>query len=240
MRIHRFYIENIDINPEKTVVTQETELIHQLKNVFRYKLGQKIYVFNEKIGEIEVEISEIGKKDVSFKYIGHTDNVFDDENGKKRQLSLYMSIIKNSNFELMVEKAVELGVFEIIPVITERTIKNNLNIQRINKIIKEATEQSGRVDLTKMGETVDLFNAIKKSKITSDMVYFGSLNKSDDLDQIKGHSRSKIAIFIGPEGGYSDEELSLFIDNEIRPLRLGRYVLRAETAAIVACGLMSL
>jgi 16S rRNA (uracil1498-N3)-methyltransferase len=239
MRIHRFYIENIDIDTENTIVTQETDLIHQLKNVFRYKLGQKIHIFNEKIGEMEVEISEIGKKDMSFKYIRHISNIIDNKEPRKN-LCLYMSIIKNSNFELVVEKAVELGVIEIIPVITERTIKNNLNIQRINKIIKEATEQSGRVDLMKIGETVDLFNAVKIAKENSDIVYFGSLDDEYFVNKDIKDGKYKTAVFIGPEGGYSDEELSVFKSEKINPLRLGRYVLRAETAAIVACGLLSL
>lgn len=238
MRIHRFYIENIDIDEEDKIVTQETELIHQLKNVFRYKLGQVVYAFNEKIGEIEVEICEIGKKYMSFKYIRNIKEAFVDK-GQKRHISLYMSIIKNSNFDLIVEKAVELGVYQIIPVITERTVKSNLNITRVNKIIKEATEQSGRLDLMKIDETLDLFSAIKKAKEDSDLTYFGSVDQNDNPTQVRGVINS-MAIFIGPEGGYSDEELLLFVDNKISPLRLGNYVLRAETAAIVACGLMSL
>jgi 16S rRNA (uracil1498-N3)-methyltransferase len=240
MRIHRFYIEKIEISSKNIFVTQETLFIHQLKNVFRYKLGQKIHVFNEITGEIEVEIFEIGKKDMSFKYIRHINNIINNKESNKN-VCLYMSIIKNSNFELIVEKAVELGVFEIIPVITERTIKNNLNIQRINKIIKEATEQSGRVDLMKIRDVVNLKNAIKIAKDNSTMVYFGSLDENDSIINIdKKHNQVEIALFIGPEGGFSDEELSIFKDKYIKPLRLGRYVLRAETAAIVACGTLSL
>lgn len=238
MRIHRFYMENIDINEQNIFVTQETDLIHQLKNVFRYKVGQKIQIFNEIRGEIEAEIFGINKKDMSFRYVKHIKKDFVDKS-QKRHISLYMSVIKNSNFDLVVEKAVELGIDEIISVTTERSIKNNLNTIRINKIIKEATEQSGRLDLMKIGETLDLCDAIKKAKEDSDSVYFGSVNRNDNSEQIKG-GRYNTAIFIGPEGGYSDEELLLFLNNKIKPLRLGGYVLRAETAAIVACGLLSL
>ncbi len=239
MRIHRFYIKNIDISSENTVVTQETELIHQLKNVLRYKLGQKILFFNDKIGEIEVEILEIGKKDMSFKYIRQISNIIDN-NELGKSVSLYVSIIKNSNFELIIEKAVELGVVEIIPITTERSMKNSLNAQRINKIIKEATEQSGRIDLMKIGDIVDLKNAIKTAKDVSDIVYFGSLKEKDQETKVKKNNQKKIAVFIGPEGGFSDEELSLFKSENINPLRLGKYVLRAETASIVACGILSL
>lgn len=239
MRIHRFYIENIDINDQGEIVTQETDLIHQLKNVFRYKIGQIIHIFNEKVGEIEVEISEIGKKDMSFKYIRNIKDVFVDKS-QKRHISLYMSIIKNSNFDLVAEKAVELGVEEIIPVITERTVKSNLNIIRINKIIKEATEQSGRIDLMKIGDTLELNKAIQNAIVDFDMVYFGSVDENDSVKQDNKQFFGKIAVFIGPEGGYSDDEVVVFVENKITPLRLGDYVLRAETAAIVACGLVSL
>lgn len=240
MRIHRFYIENIDIDTENTIVTQETSLIHQLKNVFRYKTGQKIHIFNEKIGELEVEISEIGKKDMSFKYIGHINGCISNKDiGKK--VYLYMSVIKNSNFELVVEKAVELGVVEIIPVITERSIKNQINTIRLNKIIKEATEQSGRLDLMKMGDVVDLNYAIKIAKENSDSIYFGSVDDNDDLkNDIRKYNQNNISIFIGPEGGFSDSEISLFLELGLMPIRLGKYVLRAETAAILACGVLSL
>jgi 16S rRNA (uracil1498-N3)-methyltransferase len=151
-----------------------------------------------------------------------------------------MSIIKNGNFDLVVEKAVELGVEEIIPVITERTVKGNLNIIRINKIIKEATEQSGRLSLMKIGNTLDLNDSIKKAGVDSNAVYFGSVDENDSVKQDNKQFSGKISVFIGPEGGYSDDEINSFVENKITPLRLGDYVLRAETAAIVACGLVSL
>lgn len=238
MRIHRFYIENIEIDKDNIIVTQETNLIHQLKNVFRYKVNQKINIFNEKIGELEVEIFEINKKDMSFKYIRHLNNISDIKSSKK--ICLYMSIIKNSNFELIIEKSVELGINEIIPVITERTIKNNLNIERINKIIKEATEQSGRVDLMKLGKVIYLENAIKIAKDNSDIVYFGSIDMNGFLEEKVEYIKNKISLFIGPEGGFSDNEISMFYDLNIKPLKLGENVLRSETAAILACGLISL
>lgn len=242
MRIHRFYIENIDINKENTVVTQETSLIHQLKNVFRYKSGQKIHIFNEKIGELEVELININKKDMSFKYIRHIKDLMDNKIDNEiidKKIYLYMSVIKNSNFDLIIEKAVELGVYEIIPVISERSIKNQLNIIRINKIIKEATEQSGRLDLMKIGNIVDLKNAINTAKDNSDIVYFGSVNENDDSKNINNvYDKSSISLFIGPEGGFSEDEISMFFELDLIPLRLGKYILRAETAAIVGCGIM--
>ncbi len=239
MKIHRFYIPNIEISSQNDIVTHETELIHQLKNVFRYKVGQTIHIFNEKIGEVEVEISKIDKNDLSFKYVKNI-NIKKKDKDHQKEIVLYMSIIKNSNFDFIVEKTVELGVTCVIPVVSERSMKNNLNYERLNKIVKEATEQSGRVKLMKIEQIMNLDNAIELAKNNSDIVYFGSVDENDDTKYDGTIKYRSISIFIGPEGGYSDEETSLFNKNEVRSLRLGDYVLRAETAAILACGLLSL
>jgi len=239
MRIHRFYIENIEISFENTFTTQEVELIHQLKNVFRYKIGQKIHLFNEKVGEMEVEIDNMGKKDMSFKYIGHIKDI-NFNKGHSKKVTLYMSIIKNSNFDFVVEKAVELGVYRIVPISTERTIKNNLNFERLEKIVREATEQSGRVDLMKIDKVIEIKDSITQAKESSDIVYFGSITENIVQKYDPDDKNKNIAIFIGPEGGFSDYETDVFIKEKIQPVCLGKYVLRAETAAIVACGLFSL
>ena len=135
MKIHRFYMPHIEISSQNDIVTHETELIHQLKNVFRYKTGQIIHIFNEKIGEVQVEISKIDKNDMSFKYIKNIKSKKMNK-GHQKEVVLYMSIIKNSNFDFIIEKAVELGVNCVIPVSSERTMKNNLNYERLNKIGK--------------------------------------------------------------------------------------------------------
>jgi 16S rRNA (uracil1498-N3)-methyltransferase len=238
MKIHRFYIPHIEMSAENLIVIYETELIHQLKNVFRYKIGQIIHIFNETAGEMEVEISKIDKKDMSFKYIRQI-KAFDN-NIQSKKVTLYMSIIKNSNFDLIVEKAVELGTSSIIPVISERVIKNKLNYERLNKIIKEATEQSGRVSLMKIGETISLTQAVVLAKENTGKVYFGATDVGEGSRYSADDKDKNISIFIGPEGGYSESEIELFKKQKIQPIRLGDYVLRAETAAIVACGLLSL
>jgi 16S rRNA (uracil1498-N3)-methyltransferase len=238
MRIHRFYIENIAISPEKVIVTQETNLIHQLKNVFRYKVGQPLNVFNEQMGEIEVEIADIGKKDMSFTYIRQIKDISNMGKSKK-SLTLYMSVIKNSNFDLIVEKATELGVSMIIPIVTERTIKNNLNVERLSRIVKEATEQSGRLDLMKMRDTLDFTNAVDRAAASGDLVYYGAIDCDEKIRQKKETAQS-VSLFIGPEGGFTENEIKTFVDKGFTPLSLGSHVLRAETAAIVGCGVLSL
>lgn len=233
MRLHRFYLENIE---NKEIFTEETDLIHQLKNVFRYKTGQKLFLFNEKDGEIEVEISNINKKDVSFRYIRHIRS----NKEKEKYVVLYMSIIKNSNFDFLLEKAVELGIKKIIPIITERTVKSKLNYDRLNKIIKESTEQSGRIDLLKIENTIDFENAVVDIKNKDGFKCFGHIGIKSNIKDLLGIKDNCRYIFIGPEGGFSDNEIRFMIDNNIKPLCINDNVLRAETAAIAFSNLMSL
>lgn len=245
MRIHRFYIDNIHMSDlSQTIVTQETSLIHQLKNVFRYNIGQKLYLFNQYIGEIEVEIVDISKKYVSFRYIRHNrhlkDNILN-----KRQINLYMSVIKNSNFDLIIEKAVELGVNAIVPILTERTIKSNLNIERLNKIIIESSEQSGRLDLLKLNpieKLGDILLKIENCDHEKEIYLFGSIDNNDvDLIDILNTNQnlSNVSLIIGPEGGFSEDELSDMNSKGVLPFNFSNNVLRAETAAIVGCGIIS-
>jgi len=229
-------MENIDIS---NLVTQETDFIHQLKNVFRYKPGQIIHVFNEMMGEIEVEILNFTKKDMSFKFIRQIKTI-DDIEHKKRHVTLYMSIIKNSNFDLIVEKATELGVSTIIPIITERTVKNNLNIERLNKIVKEATEQSGRLDLLKIENTISLDELIDSLNKIEGYKVFGSIEGKIDFDYNNAKLSEDISIVIGPEGGFTEGEISKLVENKITPICLNKNVLRAETAAIIFCCIYSL
>lgn len=230
MRIHRFYIKKL----ENTVNLIEDEgVIHQLLNVFRYKTGDSIAVFNESLGEWEVEIEELTKKKLSFKYTRQVKEGLHPEvegGASRKKTTLYMSIIKNSNFDLVVEKATELGIGEVIPVLSERTVKTNLNYDRLNKIVQEATEQSGRIDLMKVGEILTLNDAIAQSKLYSEQVFFGHINEAN-MSHIDAAKSS--ALFVGPEGGWTDEEVQIFIKENILPISLGQYVLRAETAAIV-------
>ncbi len=229
MRIHRFYIKNLQSTDN---VIDDQAVIHQLNNVFRYGKGDTIAVFNEGLGEWEVVIDNISKKELSFTYTRQIkEGLHPEVEGEARKkTTLYMSIIKNSNFDLVVEKATELGIGEVVPVLSDRTVKTKLNYERLLKIVQEATEQSGRLDLMKVGEILSLNDAIAQSKLYADQVFFGHINPAS-MNRVDASKSS--ALFIGPEGGWTDEEVAVFIKENILPLSLGQYVQRAETAAIV-------
>lgn len=226
MKIHRFYIKDLDTTSDSI---NDIPVVHQIHNVLRYKAGDVLNVFNENIGEWEIEIKDIHKKVIHFLYKRQV-KIEPAKEVQAKKTVLYMSIIKNSNFDLVIEKAVELGATEVIPVLTERTVKTKLNMDRLRKIALEATEQCGRIDLMKVGEITVLHDAIAQSRLYSEQVFFGHIN---DANMNHPDVSKSSALFIGPEGGWSEEEVGLFIKENILPISLGQYVLRAETAAIV-------
>ena len=119
-----------------------------------------------------------------------------------------------------------------MPIITARTVKLGLNYERLNKIIKEAVEQSGRGILPKLNEVLIFDNAIGKAKNDNGLNLFFNIG-----EPTLGHSMSKcdkIGIFIGPEGGWTEEEIKLAQSANFTIAGLGKTVLRAETAVIVA------
>jgi len=234
MRLHRFYINQkigeagLPAQAGEITLT-DSELIHQLINVFRFKAGDKVILFDGSGFEYEAEITTISKKEISFKILSHSAKAPRDE--KTRKVSLYLALIKKGNFELAVEKCTEIGVTEIHPIISERSEKKDLNLERLHKIVKEASEQSGRVTLPEVFEITDLeksvSQAIAEGKVC--VVFHTDVNQTQTPI-----TSNNIAIFIGPEGGWTEKEMELFKKNNFQIHSLGQNVLRAETAAMVA------
>ncbi len=220
MRLHRFYTKEKNGDSGEIEISEE-RIVHQVRNVFRLEVGDRVIVFDGSGFDFESEIIKIDKK-VLLLTVLKKEKVFVPE----KKLTLFMSVIKKENFELVCEKATELGVSQIIPIVTERTLVKNLNRERIEKILVEASEQCGRGDVPEFGEIMNLELVIKNTK---DLVVC-------DMD---GVSLSNIphstfnTLLIGPEGGWSEEERKKFKEKNVNIITLGETVLRAETAAIV-------
>ncbi len=247
MRLHRFYI-NQKIGEVGEITLTDSELIHQLINVFRFKADDKVILFDGSGFEFECEIISVSKKEIIFKILSHSTKAPRDE--KTRKVSLYLALIKKGNFELAVEKCTEIGVTEIHPIISERSEKKDLNLERLNKIVKEASEQSGRVTLPEVFEITDLEKSVSQAvaegkvcvtfhtdtatsfKITqTNSLHLTQTNRSEScLNNFEG----EVAAFVGPEGGWTEKEMELFKKNNFQIHSLGQNILRAETAAMVA------
>ena len=149
------------------------------------------------------------------------------------KVSLVVSLIKKDNFEWIIQKGTELGVSEFIPVISERSEKKGFNIERATKIMVEALEQSGRSDTARVSEPVLLDDFLAEEK-RSTIVFHVSGNEFTQ-ESIPGSG--EIVLCIGPEGGWTENEVAKFSQKNARVVRLHSPVLRAETAAIAAATL---
>ncbi|MEI6420427.1 MAG: RsmE family RNA methyltransferase [bacterium] len=223
MRLNRFYAE---FNPtEKQLVIENEGVVNQVRNVLRLTSGSLVQIFNGRGTEALGAIELVDKKKVDIRI----DDVFDSKTMPDNRVILYCAVLKKENFELVAQKATEIGVAEIVPVITERTIKLGLNMERLNKIVVEACEQSGRGFLPKVLETVDLSEAFELAG-ENDVNLFFDFSKT----KIAGKKISgQVGLFVGPEGGWSEGEVALAKKAGCKVVSLGDNVLRAETAAIV-------
>jgi RsmE family RNA methyltransferase len=145
-------------------------------------------------------------------------------------LCLLVSILKGDHFELVVQKATELGVDHIVPLLCDRTIKKNINMDRCKKIIIEAVEQSGRVTLPEIHSPVSLSRALENFDGNLIVCMQGGEKLTKKM---LGKTNGKpLGFIVGPEGGWSDKEIALFQKNKLKSISINENVLRAETAAI--------
>lgn len=232
MRLHRFYVDKA-ISGNTFDIT-DRELVHQWKNVFRYNVGSQVILFDGLGFDYLCIIS-------SQRNLGATVGVIQKtkmDSSPKLKLTLCIGLTKKDNFELVVQKATELGVTNIIPVLCERSEKKNINLDRVKKIAIEAAEQSGRGSVPTVYGLIKFVDLLNSDLLPNRVI---SLDASaSSLDSVKKETPKELAVFIGPEGGWSESELKEFTKHNISSYSLGEQILRAETAAIAVSTLLLL
>jgi len=226
MKLQRFFIEN-ELSEGKDVNIVDADFVHQIFHVFRKKTGEQIVLLDNTGLEFLAEITSLNKKEVNVKIL----NKKEVENICKSEVVLLASLIKKDKFEWVLEKCTELGVSKFIPVISERSEKKGLNIERARKIIKEASEQSERGVMPEICEPVTLEEALGDLDGETIALHL----EGGVFEEVKLKKHSKFALFIGPEGGWGEKDLELFKGKNIPLITLGSQVLRAETASVAGC-----
>lgn len=229
--MHRFFVDPKTISGDQFLI-KDAGIIHQISKVLRMHSGDKLILLDNFGGEFLAEISKTEKLNIAGKII---------KSAKKkelvqRKLTLYPSLLKKDNFELVLQKCTELGVFAFQPIITNRTIKIKKEIpDRWRDIVSEAAEQSGRVFIPEIFTPIKIEKAL--SQKTSQIRFIAHEKEKNrrlksELEKIS--ASESIDIFIGPEGGFSENEISFAQKAGIITVSLGSLILRAETASIVA------
>jgi len=227
-------VNNFFHTPPEYISSSSLQLVdeefHHCVNVLRTKLGEIIFVLDGMGNCYEIELMKKGKRNVEGKIISVQENFHE----PKIDLTLVVGLLKNSaKFDFIVEKATELGVKKIIPMISERTIAKSAKVKRLQKLALSAMKQCGRGFLPIISETTSLHEVIF-SNINYDGKYISYEFALKNTYPAIANRKSKIVV-VGSEGGFSENEIKQARENDFELLSLGERRLRTETAAIVIC-----
>ncbi|MBS1598989.1 MAG: 16S rRNA (uracil(1498)-N(3))-methyltransferase [Bacteroidetes bacterium] len=229
-----FYIPSIVSSADEFALDEDTS--KHVVQVLRMKKGETLQL-TDGIGNLLIaKIVDDHKKKCIVK---KEQNNFHAPYEKK--ISIAVSLLKNtSRFEWFLEKATEIGVAEIIPLLCERTEKQHFRLERMKNILISAMLQSQQCWLPFLHEPVSFKKTIHQSEQQQKFIaHCVPGNKSDLSEKIDKYSFPKI-ILIGPEGDFTDEEISTALEHHFTPVALGETRLRSETAAIVAATILKM
>tara|TARA_X000001036_G_scaffold331501_1_gene310222 strand:- start:952 stop:1662 length:711 start_codon:yes stop_codon:yes gene_type:complete len=231
---------NIRLYHPNSIVENSTNLLskehtHYVANVMRLKRGSIINFFNIE-GEWESEIVFLDKERVEVKFLK---KVKEKDSQKKNKIELAICLVKKNPMEIILQKATELGVSKIIPIISERTEVKELNYDRAKKIVIEATEQSNQMFPPKISEVVKLKDFLKNLDKTTKLL-FADVNSKDNLISEDFVDFKSLSILIGPEGDFSpSERQSILSFSRVAPFTISKNILRSDTAVISAISLVN-
>lgn len=233
--MHHFFVEPQCVGEEEIIITGSD--VNHIKNVLRMTVNEELLISDGQGRDYCCIISNLSEDEIVAKITG--------ENAERTELSskfyLFQGLPKSDKMELIVQKAVELGVYEIIPFKAKRCVvklddkKADSKIKRWQSISESAAKQSKRGIIPNVHDVMSFKEAVEYAK-TFDISIIPYENFKDMtstrevIEKIGGNMN--IGIFIGPEGGFDSEEVDYAFENGIHPISLGKRILRTETAGL--------
>ena len=215
----------------KEIIELNDKASHYLNTVMRCETGDSIKCFNATDGEFVAKIENIDKKRTIIKIEEQVRKP-----SEEGDVWLLFAPLKKDKTDFVIEKAVELGVSKIVPVITARTNSTKVKIERFEAQAIEASEQCERLSVPEIKETVFLKKIIKEWDTTRILFFMDERRQGETAAKaFESLSRKKAALLIGPEGGFDEDERILLEKQPfVKNISLGPRILRAETAAIAS------
>lgn len=240
--MHCFYIEPGQIMDEQIRIIGDD--VNHIKNVLRKSIGDKVVLCDGAGSFYTCEIVELAGKEIETR-------ILKKEEAKTElpaKIYLFQGLPKKDKMELIIQKAVELGAYEIIPVATKFCVakiedkkKEAKKLERWQAISEAAAKQSGRGIIPKVSAVMTYKEAINFAKTLDGGIlpYECSDGMEASRQAIDEACKGKsIAVFIGPEGGFSEEEAEFAMNSGIKPITLGKRILRTETAGLTTLSLL--
>ena len=211
------------------------EQTHYVKDVMRLKIGDKLSIFNT-LGEWNALIESYEKNGAKIKIMEKVRDIDSEKN-----IWLAFSPIKQNPLNFVIQKGTELGVQKFIPILSERTVVREINLERVKKIIVEASEQSNRISIPEINKPESLKNFLFSFPKNGYLIFCDiNSNQSNLKNILEKKSEGPICILIGPEGDFSENERKMIINlKQAFSISLAKNILKAETAAISAITLVN-
>lgn len=222
---------------KELVIDQEINLSkeqsHYIANVMRKNIGDEICAFDGVNGEFDAIITQASKKSVTIKCVKQTRAQDDLPN-----ITLFFAPIKGHRNDNIIEKATEIGIKNIFPIISERTIVRKPNIEKYRLTAIEAVEQCESLTIPNFYPEKNLMDAI--NSFEGDRIFFADeAGGGNYIKNAVSQNDKSIALLIGPEGGFSESERNRILENKkVCPVSLGKRILRADTAVISGLALL--
>lgn len=239
--MYQFFVPSENIQGNRIVITGDD--VNHIKNVLRMKVGEEIAVSNGEDGkEYRCGIASIGDEIVCTLRFIKEDGV-----ELPTKITLFQGLPKADKMELIVQKAVELGAYEVVPVSMTRSIvklddkKQKTKITRWQSIAEAAAKQSKRSIIPQIQPVMTMKQALSYAK-EMDML-FVPYELADDMEKTRElfeevKPGQHIGFFIGPEGGFDEAEIQLALDSGAQPITLGKRILRTETAGMTVLSIL--
>lgn len=226
--MHRFFIQK-NLEGRETLMLPD-DIRRQVKTVLRLKAGERVILFDgsgsDFIYEIETASSGV------LRFLEKVTN----RREPKIKILLYQSLLKKDNFEWMLQKCTEIGVAEFHPILSARSVKKDFKRERAEKMVREAAEQAGRAIVPKIEKIAPFRIALEQARNSGRAAVFADTEAQEYISGILKYQ--SMALFVGPEGGWTHEEATYAKNFGLRTVSLGKLTLRAETAALVGAAFL--
>lgn len=239
--MHHFFVTPEQVKEKKIYI--EGSDVNHIKNVLRMKIGEELQISDGNNKKYLCEIESMTTEEICAA-------ILEEQHGDTElpsKLYLFQGLPKSDKMELIVQKAVELGVYEMIPVATKRAVvrldakKAGKKVERWNSIAEGGAKQSGRNIIPKVKEVMTYKEAVQYAKALDVMLIPYEL--AEGMEETKHiisniEKGQSVGIFIGPEGGFETAEVEYAIENGAKAVTLGKRILRTETAGLAMLSIL--
>ncbi len=239
--MHRFFIKtNVSENQSEIIIDEKSDVKHITK-ALRVRIGEEIEICDSKGDEYITKVTSLELDRVLCDIISKVKK----NRESNISIELYQGLAKGSKMDTIIQKSVELGVNKVIPMMTKRSIvkldkkSESKKIERWQKIADEAAKQSKRSFIPIVENVMDIKEVIEKSDSYDLMIIAYELESTQKLKEIiRDKEYKNIAVLIGPEGGFSEEEVSKSLESGLTTISLGKRILRTETAGVTCISIL--